>query len=313
MPNPLTLGFMLMKNKTRKMKSKTTASTISDPYLSELGQRVRQKRAIRGLTRKALAETASISERHLANLEHGIGNVSILLLRQIADAFNCSVLELVGDVTTSSPEWLLIREILENRSESELQQARLTLAAMFSNGTVQQKRKKMQQIALVGLRGAGKSSLGRLVAAEMGFPFIELSKEIERVAGCSITEIYNLYGPTAYRRYERRALEESLQLYPEMVLATPGGLVSDPATLNVLLAHCYTIWIKASPEEHMRRVIAQGDFRPISGHSEAMADLKRILESREPYYTKADWSCDTSQATLESSFNQLKSHIVGLS
>jgi XRE family aerobic/anaerobic benzoate catabolism transcriptional regulator len=150
-----------------------------------------------------------------------------------------------------------------------------------------------------------------MLAADIGYPFVELSAEIERVAGCGILEIHSLYGPTAYRRYEKRALEESLQLYPEMVLATPGGLVSEPATFNLFLSHCYTVWIKASPEEHMQRVMAQGDFRPMAGNNEAMADLKRILSSREGYYSKADWQCSTTNVTLQDCFGQLRHHVRG--
>lgn len=285
------------------------SSSGVDPYLSSLGERVRRMRAIRGLTRKELAHVTGVSERHLANLELGVGNVSVLVLRQIAHAFHCTMAELVGDVTTGSPEWLLIRELLETRSEHDLQRARETLAELFAESHGIQSRNKLQQIALVGLRGAGKSTLGRLLAADIGYPFVELSAEIERVAGCGILEIHSLYGPTAYRRYERRALEEALQLYPEMVLATPGGLVSEPATMNLMLAHCYTVWIKATPEEHMQRVMAQGDFRPMAGNNEAMADLKRILTSREAFYSKADWICSTTNTSLEACFEGLREHV----
>jgi len=300
-----------VKNKAYEQISSSVAQDVrqgGDPFLASLGERVRRMRAIRGMTRKELARAASVSERHLANLEQGVGNASILVLRQIAGAFNCVLAELVGDMTTASPEWLLIRQLLENRSEPELQRARQALADLFDD-PIARSRDRLRQIALVGLRGAGKSTLGRMLAADIGYPFVELSTEIERVAGCGILEIHSLYGPTAYRRYEKRALEESLQLYPEMVLATPGGLVSEPATFNLLLSHCYTVWIKASPEEHMQRVMAQGDFRPMAGNNEAMADLKRILSSREGYYSKADWQCSTTNVTLQECFSQLRHHL----
>lgn len=280
-----------------------------DPYLFALGERVRRLRAIRGITRKELAKAASVSERHLANLERGLGNVSILVLLQIANAFNCALAELVGDITTSSPEWLLIRELLQGRSESDLQRAREALAGLFSGQVSGTDHQRVRQVALIGLRGAGKSTLGRMLAADIGYPFVELSDEIERVAGCRILEIYSLYGPTAYRRYEKRALEEALQLYPDMVLATPGGIVSEPSTLNVLLSHCYTVWVKATPEDHMARVMAQGDFRPMAGNNEAMLDLKRILAGREAFYAKADFTCMTSQVTLPEVFELLRTHI----
>ncbi len=280
-----------------------------DPFLFSLGERVRRLRAIRGMTRKELARSAGVSERHLANLEHGSGNASILVLRQIAQAFNCVLAELLGDVTTSSPEWLLIRELLHDRSENDLQKAREALAGLFDDTVAGPQMNRLRQIAMIGLRGAGKSTLGRMLAADIGYPFVELSNEIERIAGCRIMEIHSLYGSTAYRRYELRAREEALQLYPEMVLATPGGLVSEPATLNLMLSRCYAVWVKASPEEHMARVMAQGDFRPMEGNKEAMADLKRILTTREPYYSKADWVCSTTDMTLEECFESLRDHI----
>lgn len=199
-----------------------------DVFLIALGERVRRLRAIRGMTRKSLSQATGVSERHLANLEHGVGNASILVLLQIARAFNCALAELVGDVTTESPEWLLIRELLSGRSESDLQRARESLSQLFGVGAGAQRPNRYQRIALIGLRGAGKSTLGQMLADDLGYPFIELNREIERVAGCSILEIHNLYGPNAYRRYERRALEEAVQIYPEMVLATPAAWCRSP-------------------------------------------------------------------------------------
>jgi XRE family aerobic/anaerobic benzoate catabolism transcriptional regulator len=158
---------------------------------------------------------------------------------------------------------------------------------------------------LIGLRGAGKTTLGKRLADVMDLPFVELNREIERVAGCSLPEIHNLLGATAYRRYERRALEETIQLYPDAVIATPGGVVSDPANYNLLLGHCRTVWLQTTPEEHMTRVVAQGDLRPMAGNQEAMDDLKRILAERAPYYAKADLSLDTHGKTLEQSFGEL--------
>ena len=259
-----------------------------NPLLAVLGERVRSLRAQRGLTRKAVAQAADVSERHLANLEYGTGNASILVLQQVAQALHCSLAELVGDVTTSSPEWLLIRELLEHRSEADLRRAR---------------------IALIGLRGAGKSTLGPMLAQDLDVPFIELSREIEKLAGCSVREIHDLYGTNAYRRYERRALEETVQIHSEVVIATPGGIVSDPATFNELLAHCTTVWLRAPPEEHMGRVVAQGDIRPIAASKEAMEDLHRILDGRAAFYSKADLSVDTGGQTLAQSFDALRAAV----
>jgi XRE family aerobic/anaerobic benzoate catabolism transcriptional regulator len=271
-----------------------------DLALRALGDRVRTLRARRGLTRKAVSTTAGVSERHLANLEYGTGNASILVLIQVARALECPLAELVGDITTSSPEWLLIRELLEGRAEPELRQARIAIGRLF--GTGGESPGRIGRIALIGLRGAGKSALGRRLAGELGYPFIELSAEIEKLAGCSIGEIHALYGTSAYRRYELRALEESIQLYPEAVLATPGGLVSDPANFNLLLAHCFTVWLQADPEDHMHRVAAQGDLRPMAASREAMDDLRRILAGRTPFYAKADMSFNTSGATLDAAY-----------
>lgn len=277
------------------------------PLLKSLGERLRLLRARRGMTRRVVALTADVSERHLANLENGTGNASLLVLDQVARALQCSVAELVGDVTTLSPEWLLLRELLEGRSDDDMRRARMAVAEAL--GTGGDRRSKSRRIALVGLRGAGKSTLGRMLADDMGVPFIELSREIEATTGYSIREIHDLYGTSAYRRYERRALEEAIELHPEMVLATPGGLVSDPATFNTLLAHCTTVWLKASPEEHMGRVALQGDMRPMAASREAMEDLKQILASRESFYSKADLQLDTSGQPLDKSFEALRDEV----
>ncbi|MDP9931867.1 helix-turn-helix transcriptional regulator [Variovorax paradoxus] len=282
----------------------TPPGEARNPLLAALGDRVRNLRAQRGLTRKAVAVAAGVSERHLANLEYGIGNASILVLQQVAGALHCSLAELVGDVTTSSPEWLLIRELLEHRSEADLRRVRVALGELLGTASVDPARHR--RIALVGLRGAGKSTLGQMLAEDLDVPFIELSREIETLAGCSVREIHDLYGTNAYRRYERRALEEAVQIYSEVVIATPGGIVSDPATFNELLAHCTTVWLQAAPEEHMGRVAAQGDTRPMAASKEAMEDLRRILNGRAAFYSKADLSVDTSGKTLAQSFQALR-------
>ena len=269
-----------------------------DPFLCAFGERVKVLRSRRGLTRKALARLAGVSERHLANVESGVGNASIQFLRQLTTVLNCSLAEMIGDETASSPEWLMIREVLRGRSEAELAQARAALTSVFAAPTSEFARR--QRLALIGLRGAGKSTLGQLLADHWVVPFIELNRHIESVAGCSVAEIHDLYGPNAYRRYEYRALEDVIRRYPRCVIATPGGLVSDPASFNLLLSHCYTVWLKAAPEEHMMRVVAQGDTRPMLGNHEAMDDLKGILESRAKFYSKADRVFDTSERTQES-------------
>jgi XRE family aerobic/anaerobic benzoate catabolism transcriptional regulator len=245
------------------------------PYLIALGERVRLLRARRGLSRKAAAARAQVSERHWANLESGMGNASILVLLQVAKALQCNLVSLLEE----SPQTGLAPR---------------------------------QHIALIGLRGAGKSTLGKRLAKELGYVFVELSRVIEQLAGCSISEIHGLYGPQAYRRYERRALEDSLAQNPLAVLATPGGLVSDDASFQLLLAQCFTVWLQATPEDHMARVVAQGDTRPMAASPEAMGDLRRILQDRSPYYARADWQLDTSAQSQEDSFQALKKYCESL-
>ncbi|MBK8740165.1 MAG: helix-turn-helix transcriptional regulator [Betaproteobacteria bacterium] len=278
-------------------------------FLAALGERVRNLRSRRGITRKAVALAAGVSERHLANLEYGVGNASILVLLQVAGALQCSLAELIGDVTTGSPEWLLIRELLEDLDETALRRVRVSIGEML--GTGGDNAARSSRVALIGLRGAGKSTLGKMLADDLDFPFVELSREIEKFAGCSIAEIQALYGMNAYRRYERRALEEAIQIYPEAVIATPGGLVSDAATFNLLLAHCTTVWLYADPEDHMKRVTAQGDLRPMAASNEAMDDLKRIVAGRAAFYSKADYRLDTSAQPLNLTFTELRGLVRG--
>jgi XRE family aerobic/anaerobic benzoate catabolism transcriptional regulator len=277
------------------------------PFLVALGERVRKLRARRGMTRKAVAVAADVSERHLANLEYGEGNVSILLLLQVAQALQSPLAELLGDVTTQSPEWMLIRELLQGRDEATLRQARTALADLLGTGLSTGPRSHC--VALIGLRGAGKSTLGQMLADDLGFPFLELSREIEKFAGCSVSEIQGLYGQNAYRRYERRAVEEAIQIYPEAVIATPGGIVSDAATFNLLLGHCTTVWLKADPEDHMQRVRAQGDMRPMAASQEAMEDLKAILLGRSAFYGKAHVQVNTSAQPLAETFDLLRAAV----
>jgi XRE family aerobic/anaerobic benzoate catabolism transcriptional regulator len=284
------------------------ARSDKDPFLTQLGERVRMMRARRGVTRRVLAREAGISERHLANLETGSGNASVLLLRQLAHALNCSMAELVGQDGVASPELILIRQLLRGRDETTLQRARVALADLLGSGSPDPSRSG--RIALIGLRGAGKSSLGPMLADNLGIPFVELNRVIERLVGCDVREIHALYGSSAYRRYEQRALEETVATFPRAVIATGGGLVSEASTYELLLSHCFTVWLRASPEEHMNRVVAQGDMRPMAGNGEAMDDLKRILGSREPFYAKADLTVDTGGKTLDDSFLELRTSLV---
>jgi XRE family transcriptional regulator, aerobic/anaerobic benzoate catabolism transcriptional regulator len=283
------------------------AQAPRSPFLSALGERVRALRARRAMSRRALAQASDVSERHLANLELGVGNASVLVLLQVARALDCQIEELLGDESTTSPEWLLIRELLRGRSEDELRRGRIALADLY--GTASRTEARTSRIALVGLRGAGKSTLGRLLAAKLELPFVELNHEIARIAGCDLNEIHNLMGAVAYRRYELRALRATLERHSAAVIATPGGLVTEPASYNLLLAHCYTVWLTATPEQHMERVLAQGDLRPMADNPEAMADLKRILAERQPFYDRADMVFDTAAADPEAALAVLSARL----
>jgi XRE family aerobic/anaerobic benzoate catabolism transcriptional regulator len=297
----------VMKKTTRdapSSRAKGPARPRIDPFLGQFGNRTRRLRARRGLTRRELAKEADVSERHLANLETGTGNPSVQILRQIARALNCSVAELVGDEGDESADWLLIRDLLRTRSAEQMADARRALTDHF--GLTGDAGRRNDRIALIGLRGAGKSTLGRMLAEDLHYPFVEVNREVERLAGCSPEEIHALYGANAYLRYERRALEEVIARNPKAIVATPGGLVSEAATFNFLLQNCFTIWLKAAPDEHMSRVVAQGDLRPMAGSRQAMDDLKLILAERSPFYAKADIVCDTTGKSLTESFKQLK-------
>jgi XRE family transcriptional regulator, aerobic/anaerobic benzoate catabolism transcriptional regulator len=281
-----------------------------NPLLVSLGERVRMQRARRGLTRKALAQAADVSERHLANLEYGVGNASILVLQQVADALECPLAQLLGDMTTRNPEWLMLRELLAACDEGQLKTLRLNIATFLGAKTLDfmptSSPKRHQRIALVGLRGAGKSTLGRMLAEHRQVPFFEMSTEIEKLAGASVAEIQALFGMNAYRRYERRVLEQLIADYQAAVIATPGGLVSDVPSFNLMLSNCTSVWLQADPQDHMQRVRAQGDTRPMAASREAMEDLKGILTGRTPFYAKADFTLNTSPQSLPETFELLK-------
>lgn len=274
-----------------------------------LGERVRAIRHRRGMTRKRLAEAAGVSERHLANLETGQGNASVMLLRDLARALATTIAEIVGEESAAGSEWSRIREILRGRDEAALGRARKALADALGAAPADDGRDG--RIALVGLRGAGKSTLGRMLAEDLGVPFIELDRVVERMAGCDVGEIHSLYGAAAFRRYELRALEDTIAAHERAVIATGGGLVTEPATYDFLRSRCFTVWLRASPDDHMKRVIAQGDLRPMAGNREAMDDLRRILATREPLYAQADVTIDSAGRSVDATYSELRSALHG--
>jgi XRE family aerobic/anaerobic benzoate catabolism transcriptional regulator len=271
-------------------------------FLRALGERVRDARARRGMSRKILAQDSGVSERYLAQLESGEGNVSVLLLRQIAQALSLPVTDLLREENGQPVELSLILQFLQRLPPARLGAVREQLRQQFGESPSQRR----QRMALIGLRGAGKSTLGARLARELDVPFIELDREIEREAGTSLSEIFLLYGQAGYRRYERRALEKVLEGHERCVIATGGSIVSEPGTFDLLLSACYTVWLRAEPEEHMARVVAQGDTRPMAGNVEAMDDLRRILAGRGVLYGQADAVVDTAGRTVEQSLKELK-------
>jgi XRE family aerobic/anaerobic benzoate catabolism transcriptional regulator len=291
------------RDSSRKPQSKDEATVVEfdRAFLQRLGDRVREARARRGMTRKLLARDSGVSERYLAQLESGRGNVSVLLLRQIAQALNLPVNELVREENGQSVELTLIEQCLKRLPAAKLPAVREWLMREF--GAKYGNRES--RIALVGLRGAGKSTLGTELARRLGVPFFELDREIEAEAGTSLHEIFLLHGQSGFRRYERRALERILENNERCVIATGGSLVSEPGTYDLLLSTCLTVWLRAAPEEHMARVAAQGDYRPMAGNREAMDDLRRILAGREKLYAQADLTIDTAERTAEASLEEL--------
>jgi XRE family transcriptional regulator, aerobic/anaerobic benzoate catabolism transcriptional regulator len=276
----------------------------SDPetsFLEQLGQRVRTMRALRGMSRKVLARVSGISERYIAQLEGGKGNVSIVLLRRVSDAMGAHLEDLIP-ATEPSPDWPVIRDLLRKASPGQIAQAKEILAGQ--NALVQ-RRLSFAGIALIGLRGAGKSTLGKMLAKKIGWNFVELNKEIEAQNGLSVAEIIALYGQEGFRRMEQAALGQLLARKELTVLATGGGIVSEPLTFDLILSSFYTIWLKAEPEEHMARVRGQGDLRPMADDRSAMAELRTILKSREPLYARASAVVDTSGLAVDAAAARL--------
>lgn len=281
---------------------KNEEDTALVEYLTRLGERVRAERAKRGMTRRILARDSRVSERYLAQLEGGTGNPSIALLRQVSMAMDVPLAALVsGEAEATEPVASLI-PLLERASAEELDAIRrAALKIMRPAGEDM----KARRISLIGLRGGGKSTLGRMLAEKMGVPFVELNRVIEQEYGGSIGEILALNGQPAFRRYERRCLESVIRDHEGVVLSTAGGIVSEPSTFAYLLDHSHAVWVQATPEEHMSRVVAQGDLRPMAQNREAMDDLKAILAAREADYRRADAVLDTSGKSVEESGRDL--------
>jgi XRE family transcriptional regulator, aerobic/anaerobic benzoate catabolism transcriptional regulator len=270
-------------------------------FLEQLGQRVRTMRALRGMSRKVLAKVSGISERYIAQLESGKGNVSIVLLRRVSQAMGAHLEDLIPS-TEPTPDWAVIRDLLRKATPEQVAHAKDILGGASASAP---RRSSFSGIALIGLRGAGKSTLGKMLAKRIGWSFVELNKEVERENGLSAAEIIALYGQEGFRRMEQIALKQLLARNELMVLATGGGIVSEPLTFDLILSSFYTIWLKAEPEEHMARVRRQGDLRPMADDRSAMAELRNILLSREPLYSRASAVVDTAGLSVDAAAARL--------
>jgi len=284
--------------------SSADSARAEHEFLEQLGARVRSFRERAQLTRRRLAVVADVSERYLGQLEAGEGNISIVLLRRVANALGTSISELLLSEQEALTE-RLVRRFMRQVPAHQVEEVLVKLARAVGP----ESEARRERIALVGLRGAGKSTLGELYAQELKVPFIELDREIERDAGLPLSELFSLYGQAGFRRIERRCLERVLTETGRAVIAIGGGIVGEPESYELLLGRCFTVWLKAMPDEHMGRVIAQGDLRPMAHSSEAMEELKGLLRAREPEYQKADICVDTSGLTVEAALARLRAAI----
>lgn len=269
--------------------------------LIRLGSTVRKLRGAKGMSRKALSTVSRVSERHLAQLETGKGNISIVLLLRIVKALDTDLSDLFGhNYNHTSMDSILISDLVQQINPEDRQRALQMLMDQFVNVDNQKRR-----LALIGLRGAGKSTLGSLLASKYQLPFVRLVNEIEQLAGMNVSEIFSLYGEEYYRRLEQKALLNTLDRYDDCIIETGGSIVTDLNILNLLLKSCYVVWINATPEDHMQRVIDQGDMRPIQNNNDAMSDLRRIMQQRETFYRQAHGEIFTSGKSIDECLNSL--------
>jgi XRE family aerobic/anaerobic benzoate catabolism transcriptional regulator len=270
----------------------------SAELLKLVGEKVRNMRARRGMTRKMLAQHSAVSERYLAQLEQGCGNISIALLDRVAAALKTNAAELLHIHDYQTAEQILVSELLRELAADDQKTALQMLYERFSLPVGSQRR-----VALIGLRGAGKTTIGTILAEQLGLPFVRLVGVIETMARMSVSEIFSLSGQPGYRRLEEQALVETLKLHDRCVIEAGGSIVTEPRLLNMLLTTCFVIWLRARPEQYIERVTLQGDLRPMLDHADAISDLRLILSEREPFYAKAHQTIDTADLTIEESLN----------
>lgn len=291
------------KSKARDKAEKPDAlAPEAAAFVAGVGRLVRLGRAKRGVSRRQLAEDSGISERYLAQIEGGHGNPSVIVLKAVADAIGMPIIDLLPRTSGRAAALTGILDRLGRVPADELP----AIAEMIDRRATQiQPGDRARRIALVGLRGAGKSTLGRKLAASLGVPFVELNRVVEQDYGASVPLLIEMSGLATFRRYERECLERVIAEHDSAVIATAGGIVSSPETYALLLSRTHTVWIQARPDEHMGRVMEQGDFRPMAQNREAMADLLAILESRRDDYARAEAVVDTSGQTIEQSYSML--------
>jgi XRE family aerobic/anaerobic benzoate catabolism transcriptional regulator len=294
--------------KSRENAASVLAAAASDAaFLAAIGREVRRNRAKRGMTRRQLAQASETSERYLAQIESGTGNPSVSVLRAIAQALDLPCAALLPEAGARTAALAEILDLVARVPEGELPALTKEIETRIGRAG---NADRAWRIALVGLRGAGKSTLGRMLAQHMNCPFVELDRIVEQDYGASIPDLIEMAGTATFRRYERSALDRIVSANQTAVITTAGGIVSNPETYALLLRRTHTIWIKAQPGDHMARVVAQGDFRPMAKNreakaNEAMADLVAILEARRTDYARAEAELDTSGDTIEQSFAKL--------
>jgi XRE family aerobic/anaerobic benzoate catabolism transcriptional regulator len=279
-----------------------TASRANAQFSTDVGRLVRRARARRGITRRQLAAESGISERYLAQIEGGQGNPSVIVLKTIALAMDMHITELLPATGKRHEATARINELLKRLDASELPALADLIERRLAEGAASD---RARRIALVGLRGAGKTTLGQMLARQLNWPFVEIDRVIEQEYGASIAMLIDMSGVSAFRRHERAALEKVVAEHDKVVIATAGGIVSNPETYALLLRRTHTVWVRALPQEHMSRVIAQGDFRPMAENRAAMADLLAILEARSPDYAQSEEELDTSGEAVKQSLSKL--------
>lgn len=287
------------RGETEISPSESDPDTMVAALIVRVGERVRKARERKGIPRRVLSEMSGVSPRYLAQLEAGEGNISIGLLQRVASALDHRIEWLMGEDDPWVSDVVRVADLFRGAT------ADVQNAVLRTLNPAPLAKMRAHRVCLVGLRGAGKSTLGTLAGERLGVPFVELNREIEEQSGMPADEVIALYGQEGYRKLEAQALGRVIATHESLILAVAGGIVAGPETFGTLLGHFHTIWVKTSPTEHMMRVRAQGDERPMAGNPEAMEQLKSILTSREALYQQAEAQLDTSGLTVDQSITRL--------